>query len=122
MPYADDRDVAPPIFVGLRPRHRFSVTGADGVRHSLDPERDRVSVDHPWVRQRPELWEPDAERVSGQGRKSYEQALSRTRSRLASMCGRARAELERGGSTRTADPSTRTAGSSRPSQRPLRLP
>jgi hypothetical protein len=115
VPLYGDRDAEPPSFVAVRPRQRFSVT-ENGVRHSLDPTRDRVSVSHPWVRQRPELWTP-VEPMPGQSRKYYERAASRTRSELASLCGREAGRLERG-TTRTVDPDTR--GSRRP--RPLRLP
>lgn len=114
MPLSGDRNGQAPRFVGVKPRRRFTVTDADGT-HSLDPQRDRVSIHHDWVRERPELWEP-VEREAGQNRKVYERAVSRTRAELASICGRVASQLERTGTTRTVDPGRRQH------LRPLRLP
>jgi hypothetical protein len=127
MPLSSDRDAEVPRYVGLRPRQRFTVTDPDG-RHELDPARDRVVVDHPWVLQRPELWEP-VDRMPGQERKHFERALARTRAELSAICGWAAARLERTG-TRTVDPGAQDRGSGgsgglklrAPRRRALRLP
>jgi hypothetical protein len=116
MPYADDRNADAPRLVGLRPVKRFTVRDADGT-HVLDPARDRVAVDHPWVAARPELFTP-MDRMPGQRRDVYDQAVSRTRSELAAICGRAADELERG---RTRTRARAPQGATR-TQRPLRLP
>jgi len=129
MPISADRNADVPRFVGVRPRQRCTVTDADG-RHELDPAIHRVSISHPWVAQRPELWEVVG-RVYGQDRASYERAASRTRVELSAACGRAAAEFERAGTTRTVvdpDQEDRALGwggarGVRPGRRrPLRLP
>jgi hypothetical protein len=92
-------------FAGVRPLRPFSIT-EDGVRHRLDPKRDRLSPDHRWVRQRPELWEVVDKPVPGQDPAVGRERAARTRERLIQLLDSAEASLT-AGRTRTSEPDHR---------------